>query len=411
MKIAFPQCRRLVRVGLLTLLPLLIIVERAWADADDTFNVTGGVSVVHDDNLFRLPSGTDANAVLGKSTKADDITVSSVGFKLNKPYSLQRFELEVNAVDTRYRTFDYLNFTAVNYAAAWRWSVTPYLHGNLTSSRKQELNSFVDYTDYGVRNLRTDRRQRFDGVLEASGSWRILGGVEQITRTNSQAYTQVGDTRLNNVEGGLRYDFRSGSSLSYIARSGRGEYFNQDQPIPFPSLFDNRFDQRENEVRMVWAVTGKTTIDGRFAHLERTHAHFGQRDFSGNVGNLNVKWNITGKTSLTAEVARDLNSFQSLSSSYTSDQRFSLSPYWQISAKTALRARYDYVRRDYRGAIADTAANDRVDTLNGGLIALEWQALRTLLVSASLKNERRTSNQPGFDFESTMVGISAQAAF
>ena len=411
MKINLTPCRLLVRIGLATLLPSLIVVQHARADEFDTFNVTAGVSVVHDDNLFRLSSGANPNTVLGKSTKADDIAVSTLGLKLSKPYSLQRFELEADVVDTRYRNFDYLNFTAINYAAAWRWSLTPYLHGNLSSDRKQGLNSFVDYTAYGIRNLRTDQNQRFDGVYEVSGSWRILGGVAQITRTNDQPFTQVGNTRLNNAEAGLRYDMRSGSSLSYITRSGRGEYFNQDQPVPFPSLFDNRFDQRENEVRLIWAITGKTTIDGRVAHLERTHAHFSQRDYSGNVGNLNVKWNITDKTSLTAELARDLNSFQSLSSSFISDDRFSLSPYWQISAKTALRARYDYARRDYRGAIADTPFNNRVDTLQGAMIALEWQALRTLFVRASLQNDRRTSNQSGFDFDSKMVGVSAQATF
>jgi len=408
------------RLALLAaLLPMLLMTPHARADADDTVKVTVGATVVHDDNLFRLSSSADPNVVLGKPTKGDDITISSLALKLNKPYSLQRFELEASLVDYRYRTFDYLNFTALNYAAAWRWSVTPFLHGNLTSDRAQTLNSFSDFTGYGTRNLRTDENTRFDGVFEVSGSWRLLGGLAQSTRTNSQLFVQEGDTRLNTVEGGLRYDFRSGSSLSLVARDGRGVYFNRPQPLSFPSLFDNRFDQRENEVRLFWPVTGKTFIDARAAHVSRTHANFGERDYAGNVGNVNVIWNVTGKTVLTATVAHELNSYQFAANSapplgttsYVSIDRFALGALWQVSAKTALRGRYDYAQRNYRGAIAPSPFNDRVDTLRSTLLALEWQPLRTLLLSTSLQNDRRAANEPGLDFASTALRLTAQISF
>ena len=409
---------RLVPRGLAVLLTLLLVAPLVRADADDTVNVTAGATVQHNDNLFLLPSSANPALVLGKSTKADDIAISSLALKLSKPYSLQRFELEASLVDYRYRTFDYLNFTAFNYAAAWRWSLTPYLHGNLTSDRKQALNSFADYTGYGTRNLRTDENTRLDGIFEMSGSWRLLGGLAQSTRTNSQLFVQEGDTRLNTAEGGVRYDFRSGSSLSYIARNSRGEYFNRPQPLPFPTLADNRFDQRENEVRLLWQVTGKTFVDARVAYLSRNHDHFGARDYAGNVGNLNFVWNVTSKSTLTAGAARELSSYQfsagnplSGATSYISTDRLTLGALWQISAKTALRGRYDHAQRDYRGAIAASPLNDRLDTLRSAMVSLEWQPLRTLLLSTSLQNDQRAANQAGLDYQSTVAGVSAQVSF
>jgi len=404
-------CWFLARIGLVALLPSLLIAQHARADAEDTFSITPGVAVQHDDNLFRLSSSADPNAALGRSTKSDDIVTSSVVLKLNKGYSLQRFEVEASLVDYRYRNFDYLDFTARNYAAAWRWSLTPYLHGNLSSDRKEALNSFTDFTGYRTRNVRTDENQRFDGILDVSGSWRVLGGVAQTTRTNSQIFEQEADSRLNTVEGGLRYDFPSGSSFSYITRSGRGEYTSLSQPSASLSLFDSGFDQRENEVHLILPVTGKTTIDARTAYVERSHDHFSERDFAGGVGNLNVKWEITGKTALIAGLSRELTSYQTASSSYIRIDHFVISPVWQISEKTALRGRYDYAKLDYRGAIAVTPLNDRADTQRTATLALDWQPLRSLSLSATLQNDRRTSNLPGLDFESTMAGVSAQMTF
>ncbi len=393
------------RIQFVTLLSMLFIAQHTRADADDTFNVTAGVSVQHDDNLFRKSSNL---------AKADDITVATLGLKIDKRYSLQRFELEASLVDNRYRTFDYNDFTALNYAAAWHWSLTPYLHGNLSSERIEALNSFSDNPESGTRNLRVDQNQRFDGVLEVSGSWRVLGGITQTKRSNSELSNPEGDIRLNSAEGGLRYDFRSGSSLSYIWRSGRGDYFNRVQPIEAARL-DNHFDQRENEVRLVWPITAKTTVDARAAYLARTHAHFSERDFAGIVGNLNVNWAITDKTSLTAGYSHELSSYQttaatSYTSSYVSTDRLTFSPLWKISEKTALRARLNYAHQRYLGATDNTLSN-RVDTLRTSMIGLEWKPLSTLSLGASLQNEKRTSNQPGLDYKDTIAGVTAQLSF
>lgn len=381
----------LIRIGLAALLPLLLVAQYARAAEGDTLNVIAGVAVQHDDNIFR----TSSNA------KSDNTTRSTLGLKIDKRYSLQRFELEASLVDYHYSTFDELNVTARNHAAAWRWSLTPYLHGNLTSSRKETPNNSDSAGDIS-RNLSTDENQRFDGVLEVSGSWRVLGGVARSTRTNNSQFTpeegilEEDDNRLNTAEAGLRYDFPSGSALSYIARNGRGKYLNQPG--------DNRFDQRENEIRLIWPVTGKSTVDLRAAHVERTRTNSGDDDYAGTVGHVNVNWKITDKTSLTAGLGRELSSNQAVTSSQIRADRFTLSPLWRISEKTSLRARYDHSRRDYRGA-------DRVDTVRGALIALDWQALRTLTVSASLQNDRRTSNQPGLDYDRTIAGISALVSF
>ena len=389
------------RIGLAALLPMLIIAPQAKADAEDTFLVTAGVSVLHDDNVFRKPPG---------AAEADVVSVSTLGIKVDKAYSLQRFELDATLADHRYQTHDKNNFTALDYVAAWRWSLTPFFHGNLSSARTEVSNNTYLTPQAGTH---TEERQRLDGVLEVSGSWRVLGGVTRSTLTNSNpssaestlpnnnASGSDGDGRLHSAEAGLRYDFPSGSSLSYIARESRGNETIQVEP----NRGTLRFSQHEDELHLIWPITAKSTIDARAAYLARTYADDDARDYDGMIGNVNVNWQITGKTSLTAGVARELSGYQSDDSRFKTN-RFTLSPLWKMSEKTGLRGRYDYIWRDYRGG-----SIDHLDKQRTALIALEWKALRTLTVSASLQHDRRSSNQPSLDFKSTQAGIAAQLAF
>jgi len=395
---------------LVALLAIPAMVPVARADADDTLTIVTGYSVRHEDNLFRLSNGTDPQTTVGKSTKSDTIGTSTLGLRLNKSYSLQRVEFEASLVNYDYRNFDYLDFTARNYAAAWRWQLTPAFQGNLSSTRTETLNSFSDYTEYGIRNIRTDEIHRFDGVLELDGAWRLLGGVAQTVRTNSETFLEEADTRLNSVEAGVRRDFVSGSSVSLIARRGRGEYFNRPNLSSVYQL-DNAFEQREQEIGINWPVTAKTTLQGRLAHLEREHEHFSARDYSGPVGSFTFAWRPSEKTALSSTFARELAPYQSDSSSYASTDRVSLNSLWRITGKTSVRGTYGVSHRDYRGAITESSLNDRNDTLRNLKFGLEWQPYRSVVLGASLEKEERNSNQSDYDYKNSTGTVSAQFSF
>jgi exopolysaccharide biosynthesis operon protein EpsL len=379
-------------------------------DDGDPFDLIAGYSVRHESNLFRLADGADPQAALGSSSKSDLIGIATLGIKVNKPYSLQRFELDASLVNYRYRDFDYLDFTARNYAAAWRWQLTPALRGNLTSTRTEALNSFSDYTNYGVRNVRTDEQHRLDAVFDVDGAWRLLGGVARTERRNSETFFEESDNRLDTVEAGVRRDFLSGSSVSLIARHGRGEYFNRPDLSPVYQL-DDGFTQREQELRAGWTVSAKTTLQGRLVHVAREHEHFPDRDYSGMVGNLSVALHATDKLTFTGNAGRELGAYQSDASSYATTQRVALGAAWKIGAKTTLRGQFDRGRRDFRGALADVPDSGRVDQLRNARLAVEWQPSRSMLLTAALEKEKRDSNRAAYDFDNSTATVSAQFSF
>jgi exopolysaccharide biosynthesis operon protein EpsL len=379
------------------------------ADEFDTLNVQAGSTYLHDSNLFRLPAGSDPNVVLRAPTSSDSISVNSLGVTLNKPYSLQRFELGASFVDYRYKNFTFLNFTAFNYNGAWRWSLTPRLRGNATATRSETLNTFADFRSF-IRNVRTETNNRFDAEYEIDGVWRVIGGVGENEVKNEQIFLAQQNYRIQSGEAGVKYAFPSFSNISAIVRSTKGEYTQLSQPVA-ASLFDNRFDQREFEANLFWEYSGKSNFNFRVGHTDRKHSTFSQRDYQGLYGYATVNWGITGKTRLVSSVSRELASFLQTSSSYTRLDKFSVGPVWEVTSKVVARARYDASSREFLGPIANTPQNDRVDKLRTLYAGADWRPYRWVTMSISLQNDIRSSNLPGFDFKSTTGTLSAQVTF
>jgi exopolysaccharide biosynthesis operon protein EpsL len=413
-------------LGIAALVCLSLFAQYAVADAGDTFNVTGGTTFLYDTNVFRLSPLIPPALVTGQDTRADLIITTTGTLSLNKHYSMQRFEVNGSLVDNRYHNFDYLNFLGKNGTAVWHWYLTPYFYGKLTGNHREALQNFADITgllNSTTKNLRTDNNARFDAVLELDGAWRLIGGLAYDVRTNSRLLVQDFDNTVLSVEGGIRYAFLSGSSLTYKVRQGYGEFYKR--PVPNEaSLFDTQFDETEHELRLIWPVTGKSSIDARVGHYARKHPHIPVRDFDGFVGNFNLNWAVTSKTRAVLGWSRDLSNFQlapgsfqgspyyePFSTSYVSMNRVFFAPVWQITEKVALRLRYDYILRDHLGAVESLPGGNRTDTQHSGLIALDWQPLRALFISGALQRDHRSSDHRGFDFNSSAASVSARLNF
>lgn len=402
---------------------LMLNAQYVCADAGDTFSATVGSTLMYDSNVFRIAPTINPALLTGKPMRSDQVITSTATLGFNKLYGMQRFQASGSLVDNRYHNFDFLNFIAKNYNAAWNWYLTPYFHGNITSSHKEALQNFGNLTGFinsSNRNIRTDEIHRFDGIFELNRSWHVVGGVSESKLTNSRLTVQDFDNTVLSVEGGIRYVLSSGSSLTYNARRGQGDFFKRPEPI-VSTLFDTRFHDMEHEIRLSWLITSKSSIEARAGHFARTHAHFSQRDFSGFVGNFNFNWAITGKTRVTASWSHDLSNFQTatnfqlaqfqrFSSSYIATDRFFVAPVWQISEKTALRLRYEYSIRDYLGPVL-SFSESRHDSMHSGQVSLEWQPIRLISLSALLQRDHRTSNLTSFSYDNIAGSISARLNF
>ena len=379
----------------------------ASADELDTLQFRAGQTWQYDSNLFRLSDGVDNQSTLGLPSRSDQFGVTTVGAKIDKKYGLQRFELDVNANRYSYKNLSQLDFTAVNYAAAWRWSVTPALYGNLTTDRREYTDNTAVVQNTGQLNRKTDSLTLLDAEYAIDGPWRALAGVFKKRTDNTQASTFEGDSKITGVQAGVRYVYASDTSLAYLIKQGRGEYPNR----VLSSTSVNSFKDREHEFKLNWPVTGKTTIQSTLSYFDRAHEGLAARDFSGFVGQLEAIWKITGKTTLAGGLVRELGDYQTNSISYFQGNRIYIAPTWKPTEKTAVKFRYDHGIRNYKGALPNFSTTDRRDTTSLSSLALEWDVIRAVKVGASLFMENRKSNEPTANYKSHGAGLFILASF
>lgn len=366
----------------------------AWADAQDTLNFSLGATARFEENLFRLPDSANTTAVLGKSQRSDQILTTNAGIKIDKPYSLQRFQFDAAVVDNRYKTYDHLDYTAFNYRAAWLWHLTPNISGMLMADQQQVLNSFSDYRDANnllirSRSIQTNQSRIFNADALVGGGWHLLGGISEFRSRNSQTFNAVGDYVQTGGELGIKYVTPSENAVSLIQRASKGDY--QGRVADPVNQLDTGFDQRETEARVFWHLTGKSQIDARLGYVDREHDHFSSRDYDGTTGRLGYIWTPTDNLRINASIARNLSSYQQAANSYYVADSFSISPVWQVDAKVNLRVSYDYSQRDYLGAIV-AIPEKRKDNVQTFLFAAEWKPTRTITVNGALQRETRDSS-------------------
>ncbi len=366
----------------------------------DTLQFRIGQTLEHDSNIFRLP--------VGLSRQADTYGVTTLGMKFDKRYGLQRIELDVNAQDYRYKNNSPLDFTAINYAAAWRWSLTPRFIGNVTADRREYIDNTSLVQSTGVVNRRTEEAKRVDGEYEIGSAVRLLGGVFERSVNNSAAVSALSDATVTGGEAGAKYVFLTGNTLAYRYRKGNGDYSG----LPTTTVPSRHFSDVEHEFSFEWTPTGSTTVQGRVAHLERKRDASEGSEFSGVVGRVNANWTVTGKTRIEAGVIRDIASYQPNASipSYYIGDRVYISPVWNLTEKTAIRLRFDQGVRYYKGSLEPGYAGRR-DILSQGGLSYEWEPRRNLKLLASVAYDKRSSNIQNLDYKANLLGLSALLKF
>jgi exopolysaccharide biosynthesis operon protein EpsL len=355
------------------------------------------VGVEHDSNVLLVPAGT--------GEKSDYVGTAAVGLKWDHQYSLQRFTVDVEAATYRYRDLSNLDYSTLNYKAAWDWHVTPALHGILSADRRQ----YRDITDTveGVNTIgrRTERTEVFDATYDLDGPWRLTAGANHYVSSTTVPLSWDASPRINSARAGVGYESSTGSSIYGRFRHGKGTYTALTGPGPAD------FTEDEAEAVAKWVVSGKTTVDARLAHLKRTHDGAPQRDFSGPVGSAGVTWNITAKTRLEAGIVRDLAASGLDVGGHVQSTRYFIGPVWNATALTSVSLRYDRTNRDWKDVPTGSLEANREDVVESASLGVDWSPRRWVTVSAGVRNERLSSNIPGANYRNTATSLGAKFTF
>lgn len=355
---------------------------------------------IHDSNLFRLP---DSSGV-----KSDSVNINTIGLDLKKEISLQKINANISVVDYKYSIFDYLNFTSLNYNANMEWSVTPRLHGVISSSRSETASNFAYNRAFNLPSQQVNKTNRFTTIYDINSSVSFITAIDQTTYTNDQRQMGLSEYKQIGKEVGIRYSLPSGSSITYALNASDGEYLNI---INSSSNNNNsKYRQIDNAVRIHWEISPKTRADLNTTYINRTHPNASERNFNGLQSKAALNWDVTGKTSMEVSWSRDYASYQTYTGNPLSDinfaqtDRLSFGPIWKISPKLVARLRYEFAKVDYMGL----KSMQRNEKLHDTSFSLQWQATQHIIITAALIKSIRKSDIDFYNFKSNMTSISAQ---
>jgi exopolysaccharide biosynthesis operon protein EpsL len=378
-----------------------------YADSDDTINFLIGTDYSHYDNLFLLPDGVNPGT---NGERSDNVLRTNFGIKVNKKYALQTFKFDYTHIDNKYDNADFLNFNSNNYKAAWLWSLTPNLSGNLSSERKVDLIPFTDRNS-NTQNIRTVEIQKFDFDWSPHHVWHLLGGYTKLESTNSQTFLQETSFKFKAAELGVKYSFPSDNFIAFKLRNRDGE----NDSINQLNKTGKEFSENEEELSALWQLSAKSRVTANLGHNSHTDNTYALRDFSGYFGGVNYSWDPSAKLNIGVGLTRKLSSYQDNASSYTVNDVLSIKPTWVLTSKIALGGSASVSKRKFLGngpSPASTASSRVDDGFTYGIQAT-WTPRSTMSFGVNLQHDERNSNDVAFnrDYSSNMVGVNGQLTF
>jgi exopolysaccharide biosynthesis operon protein EpsL len=376
-----------------------------FAQTHDTLRFIFGADAVHDSNVFRLPDSVDPQSI-GRPGRSDTTRSGYVGARLDLPYSLQRFQLDVTETAYRHEKFTQLDFDASSYRGAWLWRLTPKFSGVLSADHNEAAVPFADFLGT-QRNVRTTENRIFslDGLLY--GGNHVLLGIASMRQVSSAPVAAEADFESDRAEIGWKYVALSGSSFGFTQRFVEGEYLNRSV-LP-GSISDNGFSERQSEYTTSLVLTRRSTLGGRLTWIDRRHPNLPQRNYTGLAGNASFSWSPAAKLQFGFIAQRDITAAIDPLARFTRRDTLSVAPVWQATGRIALRGRLGRVHTDYRNS--SPAAPSRKDDTDVSELGLDWTPIRSLTLGASVQQEERSSNLPGFDYRATISRFSASFIF
>ena len=385
----------------------------ASADSGDPINFVVGTQFLFDDNLFRLSRNLDPQTVVGKPTRSDQVRIGYMGFAIDKSYSQQRLKLDVTARDYQYHNFSQLNFNSLDYKGAWLWHLTQRLSGEIGIDRRVDQSNFADVLNRAGVNTITTQNRRLTGDWWFHGNWHAVATAADTEVRNSQINREQDSYREQSASLGLRYVANSGSSATLTGRQADGSY--DKRPLNVGSQLDTGFTQQDLELRVSWALSGKSNLGGRVTRLQRRHDNFAARDFNGTAGQLDFTYTPTGKLQLAVSATRNIASYQSGPVSYYIDDSLTFAPIWQIDSKASLQLSLQKAQRKFLGdapaPVSPLVPAGRSDQTESAQLRLLWAPIRAVNLSFTMQHSRRDSSTANVDFRDNSAGLSAEFSF
>jgi exopolysaccharide biosynthesis operon protein EpsL len=375
-----------------------------WGDRLELF---AAQAVTRDDNIFRLAPGSDA--LLGIPGLDDTYRSSSLGIKLDVPFSRQRVQggLEVSRV--RYERFSELDFDGHDGRALWEWGLGDDLKGKLGFSQRRALASLASVQEgvrRSIKNVLTTRHAFAAGEALLTPSWQLQLEASRLEHSNEAEARLPNDLVLDRGEASLSYLSRAGNRLGLRGRLARGT-------LPNPQLVgsvpvDNSYRQREAGAVAVWSPGGHSRLRAHASRVRRVYVERPQRDFDGRTYELAFDWALTGKLAIAAIAQRDISATEEIHVSFVLAERVALNLSYRPSTRTELSALLETSDRRYLGEAGQAQGTVRRERLRAAGLSAAYRPLPQVTLQLSLRRETRSADVAFGDYAANIVSLGVR---
>ena len=360
--------------------------------------LSAGDTFTYDNNIYRLPSGTDLTTLpgIGRDPSRQD-SIDSVTGALDGQWltgARQSVDVGLRADYNKYFRNSDLDNVSTNDRVAWNWGLGNSLSGRVGADYSRILGGFSNTQVYS-RDI-VNRSDFFASMRYQVGPrWAIFGGLLGSDYSVTQAQATFNNSRSKGADVG--FDFTSETN-----RIGFDYRYNDSRAPNSATLngvvFDPDFREDRARVLVRYAFTEKTIVDASAGYLKREYPSTAIGRFSGEIWRVALQWQPTPKTQLLFGTWQQLDADLTAQTDYFVDKGVSLTPEWIASEKVTVSATVSHDTQNYVGSNpvgpipVDFVGQARHDTLTSETGSVIYTPIRAIALTFTAGHARRNSN-------------------
>ena len=367
-------------------------------DAGDPFAIAIAEQVTRDDNLYRLPDGVDAAAVVpGSSTSRGDlVSRTSVIADGNWALGQQALALNLALDNNRYADNTSLDNTSGNGRADWNWRLGRDWSGQLGGGYGRSLSSFVNSRFFSKDLLETSD---YHGAAryQMTPHWSVSAKTQRTEGSHDAQERQADDFESQASTFGVQYLTRRGDQLGLEYRRTNTSF---PTPVAGGGLFSDRdYVDREAAFKVSYAFTVKTSFEGSAGYVWRHYPQSVLGDFAGPVWNAAFHWEPRSKTRIELSQWQELTAYLDAESNHFEARGTRLTGTWLPTTKLTVSLDVSRERHSYTGfdptALTESPRRDR---LWARQLALSYTPVQKLTFDLTWRLEDRGTNRPLYEY-------------
>ncbi len=390
-----------------------IASELHQPEEGDFFDAFVAEQYAYDDNLFRLPSGSQylVGSVGPVASRDDRIDSTSAGVEGQWTSLRQAIAFDAHVSDNRYAKNKELDNTSGTGSVMWNWRAGEFVTGQVGTIASRSLANFQNTLYYG-RDLVDTVEYFADTTFNLSNRWNLTGGFNRVTSTQSAEAQNLNDFESKSGNFGFGYVTPAENTFGLNYEYTKGAYPHETLVNLDGSPFDRDYDASIGRFLVKYTLGANTFLEANVGFEKRDFPLSSVGSFSGNIWQATLTWQPSPKTEIITKAARQLTAYLDAESDYFISTGVSVATTWKVTEKIALALTVSSYKQDYLGPDeAVVGVEERRDRLSNEQIGVTYSPRHFVIFKINCNLQQRSSNLSQFPYDDKLISASITGKF